>query len=103
MNQIKIPRKGFFYGWIIVGIAFLNLAIAYGAQYSFGIFFPYLIKEFRWDRSSLAGAFSLYTFMYTILAVILGRLTDRFGPRTVLIFGSACIGAGIILIKVTAL
>jgi MFS family permease len=104
MDQIRISKQRFFYGWIIAGIAFLNLAIAYGAQYSFGIFFPYLIKEFKWDRSSLAGAFSLYTFMYTILAVILGRLTDRFGPRIVLIFGSACLGTGIALIsQVTAL
>ncbi len=99
MDQSGTPKQRFFYGWIIAGIALLNLAIAYGAQYSFGTFFPYLIKEFNWDRSSLAGAFSLYAFMYTLLAAIVGRLTDRFGPRIVLIVGSACLGTGIGLIS----
>jgi len=31
-------EKKIFYGWIITGIVFLNLAMAYGAQYSFGSF-----------------------------------------------------------------
>jgi MFS family permease len=37
--------------------------------------------------------------MYSILGVILGRWTDRFGPRNVLIFGSVCLGSGIGLIS----
>jgi MFS family permease len=88
-----------FYGWVIAGAVFLNLAMAYGAQYSFGVFFPSLIEEFGWNRQNLSGAFSLYAFMYSILGVILGRWTDRFGPRIVLIFGSVCLGSGIGLIS----
>jgi MFS family permease len=93
------PEKKIFYGWIITGVVFLNLAMSYGAQYSFGVFFPSLIEEFHWDRQSLAGAFSLYTFMYSILGFFLGRLTDRFGPRIILIGGSICLGLGIALIS----
>jgi len=94
----KSPPK-IFYGWILTGIVFLNLAMAYGAQYSFGVFFPFLVNEFGWSRQSLSGAFSLYTFMYGILALILGPWADRTGPRIVLIFGSACLGMGIGLIS----
>jgi len=92
-------EKEFFYGWVITGIVFLNLAMAYGAQYSFGVFFPSLTEEFGWNRQSLSGAFSLYTFMYSTLGFFLGRLTDRLGPRRILIFGSICLGLGIALIS----
>ncbi len=37
--------------------------------------------------------------MYSVLGMILGPLTDRFGPRIVLIFGSACLGLGIGLLS----
>ncbi len=99
MEQKEIPRRKFFYGWIITGLVFLNLAVSYGAQYSFGVFFPALIEEFKWNRQNLAGAFSFYAFMYSFLGFILGRLTDRFGPRIVLLCGSICLGLGIGLIS----
>lgn len=95
----KASEKHFFYGWVITGLVFLNLAMAYGAQYSFGVFFPSLIEEFGWNRQSLSGAFSLYTFMYSILGFFLGGLTDRLGPRRILIFGSVCLGVGIALVS----
>jgi len=82
-----------------MGIVFINLGMAYGAQYIFGVLFSSLIEEFNWNRQSLAGVFSLYTFMYSTLGAILGQWTDRFGPRIVLIFGSACLGRGIRLIS----
>ena len=99
MEQKANSKKKLFYGWVITGVVFLNLAMAYGAQYSFGVFFPSLIEEFGWNRQSLAGAFSLYAFMYSTLGVFLGRWSDRSGPRIVLIFGSICLGSGIGLIS----
>jgi MFS family permease len=95
----KAPEKQIFYGWVITGIVFLNLAMAYGAQYSFGVFFPSLIEEFGWKRQNLSGAFSLYTFLYSTFGFFLGRLTDRLGPRRILIFGSIFLGGGIALIS----
>jgi len=88
-----------FYGWAITGLVFLNLGMAYGAQYSFGVLFPAMIEEFKWNRQSLAGAFSLYAFLYSFLGIILGRWIDRFGPRVVLTAGSVCLGMGIGLIS----
>jgi len=99
MEQKEFSPHKFFYGWVITGLVFLNLGVSYGAQYSFGVFFPALIEEFKWNRQNLAGAFSLYTFVYSFLGIILGRLTDRFGPRIVLLCGSICLGLGIGLIS----
>src|SRR5687768_8086503 len=80
------PRP--FYGWTIVAAAFSVLFIAYGAQYSFGIFFNALLDEFGWSRSSLAGAFSLYAFGYCVFGFPAGRLTDHWGPRVVISVGA---------------
>ncbi|HXG03028.1 MAG TPA: MFS transporter [Candidatus Binatia bacterium] len=76
-----------YYGWVVVGGAFSVLFVAYGTQYSFGLFFAALLDEFGWSRASLAGAFSLYTFAYCLFGFPAGRLTDRWGPRPVIAAG----------------
>ena len=99
MMDAPRAKPRIFYGWVITGLVFLNLGMAYGAQYSFGVLFPAMIEEFRWNRQSLAGAFSVYAFLYSFLGIILGRWVDRFGPRIVLTAGSICLGMGIGLIS----
>ena len=99
MGLDRIAGGKIFYGWTITGVVFINLAMAYGAQYSFGVLFPFLLEEFNWTRQSLAGAFSLYAFLYSFLGVFLGRWADRHGPRVVLMGGSLCLGMGIGLIS----
>ena len=93
-----------FYGWVVVGGAFVVLFLAYGAQYAFGVFFAALLDEFGWSRASLAGAFSLYAFTYSGCGVLAGRLTDRLGPRAVIALGGGFLGLGLMAMsQVTAL
>ena len=99
MAEEDNTKPKIFYGWVITGVVFINLGMAYGAQYSFGVLFPSLLEEFKWTRQSISGAFSLYNFMYSVLGILLGRWCDRFGPRIILIFGSIFLGAGIGLIS----
>jgi MFS transporter, OFA family, oxalate/formate antiporter len=84
-----------FAGWVVVGGAFLVLFLAYGTQYAFGVFFSALIEEFGWSRASLAGVFSLYTFVYSCFALVAGRLTDLWGPRRVIAAGGVLLGLGL--------
>jgi OFA family oxalate/formate antiporter-like MFS transporter len=84
-----------FYGWIVVAGGFLVLFMAYGTQYAFGVFFGALLAEFGWSRASLAGAFSLYTVAYSACGLAAGRLTDRWGPRTVIALGGGFLGLGL--------
>jgi MFS family permease len=85
------------YGWIVVGAAFTVLFLAYGVQYSFGLFFTALTEEFGWSRASLSGVFSLYAAAYSFLGLFAGRLTDRWGPRAVIALGGAVLGLGLAL------
>ncbi len=85
-----------FYGWTVVVAAFFVLFMAYGTQYAFGVFFAALVDEFGWSRASLSGVFSLYAAVYSGFALVAGRLTDRWGPRTVIGIGGALLGAGLV-------
>lgn len=48
-----------FYGWVIVGIAFVTMALSVTARTSFSLLLPPMLDEFAWDRAEVAGAFSL--------------------------------------------
>ncbi len=88
-----------FYGWIVVACAFTVMLLAYGAQYSFGVFFSAMLDELGWSRAKLAGAFSLYSLVYIGLSYAAGRLTDRLGPRRVIALGGWFLGGGMILVN----
>jgi MFS family permease len=76
----------------------------HGTQYAFGVFLAALVEEFGWSRASLSGVFSLYAFVHSVLALGTGRLTDRWGPRTVIAIGGALLGIGPMLMsRVTVL
>lgn len=99
MKRFSRPR--FFYGWIVAACAFGVMFTAYGVQYSFGVFFPAILTEFGWTRASLAGAFSLYTLVYTGCGFLSGRLTDRWGARRVVALGGLMLGSGLMLLSLT--
>lgn len=85
-----------FYGWIVTACAFCVLFLTYGVQYSFGVFLPAMLDELGWQRASIAGAFSLYSMMYSGCSLISGRLTDSRGPQFVIALGGILLGLGII-------
>lgn len=93
-----------FYGWVIVGCAFVILCVAYGIQFTFGVFLPAISADTGWDRASLSVPYSLYVFIYSALGAVTGRLTDRWGPRVVITVGGCLVGTGIMLMsRVSAL
>ena len=44
-------RLPFYYGWLIVGVAFVTMAIGVTARTAFSLLMPPLIDEFGWDRA----------------------------------------------------
>ena len=94
----EVTQRGFFYGWMVVGFAFTILCVAYGIQFTFGVFMPFISADTGWDRVSLSLPYSLYVFVYSALGVVSGRLTDRLGPRIVLTVGGCLLGSGVMLV-----
>jgi len=81
-------KPGIFYGYIIALCAFIILAISFGSNYSFGVFFNSLMADLGWSRSVTSSGYALGIFLSGILGIFGGRLSDKFGPRIVVI---ACI------------
>ncbi len=91
----EAPRV--FYGYVVVGAAFLTLFVTYGLYGTFGVFFKPLLAEFGWSRATISGAFSLSMIVHGLLGIAVGALNDRFGPRLVITACGVFLGAGHLL------
>jgi MFS family permease len=90
-------RLPFYHGWLIIGVAFVTMAIAVTARTSFSLLLPPLIDEFRWDRGLAAGAFSFGFLGSALLSPIVGRIIDRRSPRLVIETGVMLVTVGLFL------
>ena len=90
-------RLPFYYGWLIVGIAFVTMAIGVSARTAFSLLMPPLIDEFGWDRGLAAGAFSFGFLVSAALSPIVGRVMDARGPRVVILTGVLLMTTGRLL------
>jgi MFS family permease len=90
-------RMPFFYGWVVVGVVFMTMAICVNARTAFSLLFPPILDEFGWERGVTAGAFSFGFIVSAALSPLLGRLMDRHGPRVVMEIGVAATAAGLLL------
>src|SRR3979490_3581254 len=92
-NLMRLP---FFYGWVIVVVTFVTMAVGVNARTAFSLFFPPIIDEFGWERGVTAGAFSFGFLVSGAAAPLIGRLMDRFGPRAVMEVGGALKAASLV-------
>src|SRR5438105_9884383 len=95
-------RLPFYYGWAIVVVVFITMAIGVNARTAFSLLFPPVIAEFGWDRGVTAGAFSFGFVVSGIVSPLIGRLVDRFGPRGVMQLGVVLMGGGMLLAPLTS-
>jgi MFS family permease len=88
-------RLPFFYGWVIIAVAFVTMALSVTARTAFSLMFPPIVDEFGWDRGLAAGAFSFGFLVSAGVSPVLGRLIDRRGPRFVIEAGVLVTVAGL--------
>jgi len=93
-------RSRFFYGWVIVAIAFVMMAVGYMQRSTFAVFYPVLVEEFGWHRGNTALIFSISIIVYGVAAPLAGKLVDRLGPRIVFPFGVCVMSSGIALCSI---
>jgi sugar phosphate permease len=84
MAAIPPIRTKFFYGWIVVAVAFVSMGIAVNTRTAFSLLYPPILDEFGWERGATAGAFSLGFLASTAAVPLIGMMIDRYGPRVVL-------------------
>jgi len=104
MAEIRHPtliaRLPFYYGWVIVAIGFVTMAIGVSARTSFSLLFVPILDEFGWDRGLVSGAFSFGFLVFAMLSPAVGFLMDRWGPRFVIETGVLLLASGLLLATV---
>jgi MFS family permease len=97
-----MKRLPFFYGWMIVAVTFVTMAIGVNARTAFSLLFPPILSEFGWERGVTAGAFSFGFVVSGAVSPLIGRLMDRAGPRAVMELGVALMAGGLLLAPLTS-
>jgi len=93
-------QSAFFYGYIITICSFLILLVAFGTNYSFGIFFNQLREDLEWSRTVTSTGYSIAVLVSGIIGIVLGKFTDRFGPRVAIIIAGISLSSGCILMSI---
>ena len=95
-------RLPFFFGWVIIAVAFVTMALSVSARTAFSLMFPPIVDEFGWERGVTAGAFSFGFIVSAAVSPLIGRLMDKYGPRAVMELGVALMAGGLLLAPLTS-
>ena len=98
----NLTRLPFYYGWIIIAVTFVTMAIGVNARTAFSLFFPPIVDEFGWERGVTAGAFSFGFLVSGAVSPLIGRMMDRLGPRAVMELGVALMAGGLLMAPLTS-
>lgn len=82
--------------WLMAALAFVTCLVVFGVVYSFGAFFKPMAAEFGASRATTSAVFAITAAIYNLLGVVGGHLSDRFGPRPVVIAGAVTMGIGLL-------
>ena len=97
-----LKNRQIFYGWWIVAVSFLVLFVHAGcAFYSFAILRDVLEDELATSSAAISGAVSLYMVVLGLTAPLAGKLTDKYGPKNVVVVGGVIAGIALLLLSLT--
>ena len=69
----------FFYGWVVVAVAFVTMGIGVNTRTAFSLLFPPILDEFGWSRATLAATFSIGFIVSTLATPAIGAMMVRWG------------------------
>ena len=96
---MEVNKPRFFYGHVVVLVAFFMQLMTWGINNSYGVFFNPLLTEFGWLRATISGAVSMNFLVHGILSIFMGGLNDRFGPRLIMTGCGLFVGLGYLLMS----
>lgn len=97
----QTQRRRFFYGWVVVGGAWLMYMLNQAAfTWGFSVYVKPLGDEFGWSRASITIAWALSLSWGLLVGPWFGRAFDRYGPRFLTVAGGIFGGLGWVLIPI---
>ena len=86
-----------FYGWVVLGAAFVIIALSIGTLFTLGVFLKPIEDAMGWSRSSIGAVGLLNWIVMGSGGVAAGYLSDRLGTRAIVLVGGALLGLGLVL------
>lgn len=85
------------YGWVIVAAGALITCIAAGSIFSLAIFLQPMAAETGWSRTGISSAMTFGFLALGVASFGWGMLSDRIGPRPVVLCAAVLLGLGLYL------
>ena len=93
-------RTPFYYGWLILGMSSMATFAASGvSQVVLGGIQVYITDDTGWDKSTLSYAATAGTWLSGLIAPVIGRLADRYGPRWLMSTGLLIAGVCFLILS----
>src|SRR4030095_13305624 len=80
------------YGWVIVAAGALMTGVSRGAMFSLAVFLQPISVDTGWTRTGISTAMTLNFLVMGFAAFAWGAISDRFGPKVVVLSGSVLLG-----------
>src|SRR5437879_13913200 len=81
----------------VLALCFMLSVLGRGLGESFTVFLKPISEDFGWDRAQVVSVYSLTWLAGGLMAPLVGRLFDRYGPRTVYSLGLLLLGGAFLV------
>ena len=78
-----VNRTPIFYGWVILAVSTLGMIMTTpGQTFGVSVFIPYFMQDLNITRTEVSSLYALGTLVGSFALPFVGRLIDRYGPRS---------------------
>jgi MFS family permease len=85
------------YRWVIVAAGGLLGCVAFGAMFSLPVFLRSIAQDTGWSITGVSSAMTIAFVTMAVGSIAWGSLSDRLGPRIVVLSGSILLATGLAL------
>jgi MFS family permease len=85
------------YRWVIVACGALMTCVGIGAMFSLAVYLQPMSADTGWSRTGISSAMTLDFLVMGAAGFGWGALSDRIGPRFVVLAGAVLLGLGLVL------
>ena len=85
------------YRWVIVAAGGLLGCVAIGAMFSLPVLLLAISRDTGWSVTGISSAMTIGFLALALTSMLWGNLSDRFGPRVIVLTGSVILAASLAL------
>lgn len=93
----NLQYTGSQYRWVIVAVGGLLSCVAIGGMFSLPVFLQPISRDTGWSVAGISTAMTIAFLAMALGSMLWGNLSDRFGPRVVVVSGTVILTVGLAL------